>query len=308
MRGALDVAFALSLATLAAAFAAGCGDASMPAFSDTAPHEPDRGGGKDPPPSSSDTSAGDPIAPPTATDSNGTPLPGDPVGQVSMRVANLTSSNADACISVDGGATWIGPLMHGIAGRLLEPNTVSERTILANAHFMVRPVAGNLCTQRIGPDTKVNDVPGDWPATLLLGAQSGVVSVALLADEPSISDTSSFVRLIHAADWQNDAADLGTDLGNGVFNDLFHDTPFLGIARVGALSKQGYAALDPMSNATITLCTTAMKETRATAVLSTGPRQKLTIFSVGDDSKSALLVCNDAADSGLDFLTPCHFL
>jgi hypothetical protein len=230
------------------------------------------------------------------------------VGNVSFRVANLTSSYVDVCISPDGGATWIGPLMHEISGHILAPNTVSERTILANAHFTLRAVAGNLCTERVGPDTPVNDVPGDWPATILLGAQSGVVKVALIADEPSVSDTASFVRLVHAADWQNDAADLGTDLGTGVFNDLFHDTPFLSTAKVGALSKQGYAALDPMHNATISLLTTSMQETRATAVLSTAPRQKITIFSVGDDSKTLLLACDDAAETGIDYLTPCTLL
>jgi hypothetical protein len=308
MRRALEVAMAFSLATLAAAFGTGCGDASMPGFSDTAPHGSDPGGGKDPPPSSTADGNGTPIGAPTATDSTGTPLPGDPVGNVSLRVANLSSSNADVCVSPDGGATWIGPLMHGIAGRLLAPNTVSERTILANAHFLVRPVAGNLCSQLTGPDTKVSDVPGDWPATIVIGARSGVPQVALLPDEPSISNTASFVRLVHAADWTDDAADLGTDLGNGVFNDVFHDTPFLGIARVGALSKQGYAALDPMSKATITLRTTTMQDTRATALFSTGPGQKLTIFSVGDDSKTSLLVCNDAADSAIDYLTPCQIL
>jgi hypothetical protein len=235
-------------------------------------------------------------------------LPGDPVGNVNFRVANFLTSNADACLSPDGGVTWIGPIMHAISGRSLDPNTVSERTLVTNAHFLVRPVAGSLCSETIGPDQKVDDISGDWPATIVLGSRSGVPEVSVLVDEPSLSDTMSFVRLVHAADWSTDAADLGTDVGDGVFNDVFHDTPFLGIAKVGALSKQGYAALDPLRGATVTLCTTTMKETRATAVLSTGASQKLTIFSVGDDSKTTLLACDDAADAGPNHLTPCHML
>jgi hypothetical protein len=156
----------------------------------------------------------------------------------------------------------------------------------------------------IGNDMKIDDIMGEWPATIVLANKGGAAMMHVLVDEPSLSTTSTFVRLVHAADWSMDA-DMGTDDGSG-YDGVFLDAPFLGIAKQGALSPQGYAALDPLQNATITLRTNKTQEDRASATLSTDVNQKFTIFSLGDDSNTTLLVCDDAAMPGDDQLTPCN--
>jgi hypothetical protein len=311
MRRSLEVALAVSMTMLATAFATGCGDASAPVYTNTSPVMTggDNGGGGSQAStpsgsSSSNGSASDPSAPASSNDTPSTPPPAPPTGNIYFRVANFLSMNADACVSPDGGKTWVGPIMNQLASTTLAPSTVSARLKVPNAHFMVRTVGGPSCAAAIGNDMKVDDILGEWPATIVLASKAGAPMMKVLVDEPSLSDSSAFVRLVHAADWTMDA-DLGTDDGSG-FTDVFQDAPFLGIAKQGAVSPQGYAALDPTQNVNVTLRTTKTQEDRASVTLSYDVDQKFTIFSMGDDTMSALLVCDDAATPGADFLTPCQ--
>ena len=151
------------------------------------------------------------------------------------------------------------------------------------------------------------DVAGDWPATIVLGQKSGSPETKVLVDEPSVSDSATFVRLVHAANWAMDA-DLGTNDDDGDYSGIFGDTPYLGIAKQGSLSKQGYAALQPLGGAPLILETTTSKEVRLTVNANTDVNEKYTLFTVGSDSKTSLLSCDDMAAPGPDHLTPCTLL
>ncbi len=285
--------------------AVGCGDASAPAFRKEGTMGQGTGSGSGTPSNAGDPSSSPPSSDPSANPPSTPPAP-PPSGAVFIRVANFFATAADACVSTDGGATWVGPLMKQLAGKSLDPNTVSARTSMKNAHFTIRAVTGSDCKTGVGADVKT-DIPGEWPATIVLGQKSGTPETKVLIDEPSISNTTTFVRLVHAANWAMDA-DLGTNDDDGNYSGIFGDTPYLGTAKQGTLSKQGYATLDPLGGAPLILQTTTSKEVRLTINANTDVDEKYTLFTVGTDKQTSLLACDDEATPGNDHLTPCSLL
>jgi len=173
-------------------FAVGCGDASEPAFrKESSVGMPSGSGGDQNSNPTPAPPASDPSSNPAAT-----PDPGPaPTGNVYFRVANFFSTAADACVSSDGGATWFGPIMKTLAGKSLDPATVSARVTVKNGHFTVRAVYGT-CSVGIGTDVKA-DIAGEWPATIVLGQKSGSPEIKVLTDEPSVSASATFIRLVH---------------------------------------------------------------------------------------------------------------
>lgn len=293
----------LAIAGSVVLFAVGCGDASAPSFAKAGTPVGSSAGAQ----GSQDT--GSPSSASSSQDNSQgtapTPPPA-PAGNVYFRVANLFGTAADACVSSDGGKTFAGPIMHDMAGKSLDAATVSARVAVKNAHFVVRAVTGADCKSGTGADV-LADVPGEWPATIVLGQKAGKTEVRVLTDEPSLSGTATFVRLVHAASWAMDA-DLGSTDDDGDYVSIFGDTPFLGTAKQGTLSPQGYVATDPLAGTPLVLRTTTSKDVRLSLNASTDVNEKYSLFTLGDDTQSSLLACDDAATPGSDHLTPCTTL
>jgi hypothetical protein len=293
-------ALQIAVACASVGLIVGCGDASEPAYREPVSTSGQGGGDSS---NGANGPASTPPSSPTDPGSNAPP-PAPVTGNVFFRVANFLPAAADACLSPDGGATWIGPIMQTLAHTPLAPATVSARLPIMNAHFTARAIGGADCKVGVGADVTVSDIPGEWPATIVLGQRAGAPELRVLVDEDSLSDTSTFLRLVHAADWSTDA-DLGGPDGNGDFQSIFGDTPFLSTAKIGSLSKQGYAALDPIDNGTLILRTTTTQQVRVTVTVTANVDDKYTVFTMGNDQTSSLLFCDDGAQTGSDHLTPC---